>query len=82
MAVDRSEIAFFDLETIPDRTGQWKIKEFGAILVCPQKLVELDKFSILIRPADLSLISDQQISTAPKFEEVAKRIYDLLNGNI
>jgi len=93
MAVDRSEIAFFDLETIPDRTGQkWKIIEFGAILVCPQKLVELDKFSILIRPADLSLISETRVKSngitfndvaaAPKFEEVAKRIYDLLDGRV
>ncbi|GAB2270016.1 hypothetical protein Dimus_004931 [Dionaea muscipula] len=56
---NRSEIAFFDLETtIPTRSGQgFAILEFGAILVCPRKLVELESYSPLVRPADLSLLS-------------------------
>lgn len=94
MAVDRPEIAFFDLETtIPLRAGQkFTVLEFGAIRVCPQKLVELDNFCTLIRPADLSLISESSVkcngitrsavAAAPKFEEVADRIFDFLNGRI
>lgn len=91
MAVDRSEIVFFDLESrrLPD--GQkWTIIEFGAILLCPQKLVELDRFSTLIRPDDLSLIPETSVkcngitrgdvADKPKFEEVADKIYEMLNG--
>lgn len=89
MAVDPSEIAFIDLETVPLRDGQkWTIIEFGAILVCPQKLAELESFSTLIRPDDLSLISEtsvkginrRDVASAPKFEEVADKIYQMLNG--
>ncbi|KAK4601425.1 hypothetical protein RGQ29_010827 [Quercus rubra] len=52
------EIVFFDLETNePNRAGQrfW-VLEFGAIVVCPQKLVELESYSTLIRPKDLSVV--------------------------
>lgn len=94
MAVDRSEIAFFDLETtIPLRAGQkFTVLEFGAILVCPRKLVEVDKLCTLIRPADLSLISEtsvkcngikrSDVATAPKFEEIADSIFDFLDGRV
>ncbi|KAK7812866.1 protein nen1, partial [Quercus suber] len=56
---ERSEIAFFDVETtVPTRPGQrFALLEFGAILVCPRKLVELQSYSTLVKPADLSLIS-------------------------
>lgn len=94
MAVDRSEIVFFDLETtIPLRLGQkFTVLEFGAILVCPRKLVELENFCTLIRPADLSLISENSVkcngitrsavAASPKFEEVADRIFDFLDGRV
>lgn len=94
MAADRPEIVFFDLETtIPLRVGQkFKVLEFGAILVCPQKLVELKELSTFIRPDDLSLISEasikcngissDEVATAPKFEDVADAIYDFMNGRV
>lgn len=88
MAVDRCEIVFFDLERI--QFGQkWTIIEFGAILLCPQKLVELHEFCTPIRPNDLSLVSETsvkckgitpgEVASAPKFEEVADKIYEMLN---
>uniref|UniRef100_A0A6N2LIZ6 Exonuclease domain-containing protein n=1 Tax=Salix viminalis TaxID=40686 RepID=A0A6N2LIZ6_SALVM len=64
-----SEIVFFDLETtVPSRAGQrfW-VLEFGAIIVCPRKLVELDSYTV---------------SNAPVFEEVADKIFTILNGRV
>lgn len=87
-----NEIVFFDVETtVPVRTGQrfW-VLEFGAILVCPRKLVELESYCTLIRPGDLSAvaltsgrsdgITRSAVATAPTFEDVADRIYTILNG--
>ncbi|CAA3007537.1 NEN1-like [Olea europaea subsp. europaea] len=56
---DRSEIAFFDVKmAVSIGSGQgFAILKFGAILVCPRKLVELQRFSILVRLVDLSHIS-------------------------
>ncbi|KAM7483341.1 hypothetical protein LguiB_007924 [Lonicera macranthoides] len=91
---DRSEIAFFDLETtIPTRTVHgYSILEFGAILVCPKKLVELDNYSTLVRPSDLSRITplsvrcngitSNDVVSAPTFAEIADRVYDILHGRI
>lgn len=91
---DRSEIAFFDVETtVPARPGQgFAILEFGSILVCPRKLVELRSYSTLIRPSDLSLISTLSVRCngitrdavvrAPCFSEVANEVYDLLHGTV
>ncbi|KAJ8451404.1 hypothetical protein Cgig2_017795 [Carnegiea gigantea] len=91
---DRSEIVFFDVETtIPTRPGQgYALLEFGAILVCPRKLVELASYSTLIRPNDLSLISGKSercngitsysVSNAPPFSAIADHVFDLLHGRI
>ncbi|XP_048330016.2 protein NEN1 [Ziziphus jujuba] len=91
---DRSEIAFFDVETtVPTRPGQgFTIIEFGAILVCPRKLEELESYSTLVRPAHLSLISSLSVRcngitrdaviSAPSFLEIADRVYDILQGRI
>ncbi|OVA08954.1 Exonuclease [Macleaya cordata] len=91
---DRSEIAFFDVETtIPSRSGQgFALLEFGAILVCPRKLVELHSYSTLVRPADLSAVSvasvrcngitRDAVSSAPTFCEIADRVYDILHGRV
>jgi DNA polymerase III epsilon subunit-like protein len=89
---ERSEIAFFDVETtVPTRAGQgFGLLEFGSILVCPRKLVELENYSTLVRPADLSLISSLSVRcngitrdavvSAPTFGEIADRVYDILQG--
>ncbi|EXB38557.1 Uncharacterized protein L484_008585 [Morus notabilis] len=91
---DRSEIAFFDVETtVPTRSGQgFAILEFGAILVCCRKLIELQSYSTLVRPSDLSLISSLSVRcngisrnaviSAPTFNDIAERVYDILHGRI
>ncbi|PIA50304.1 hypothetical protein AQUCO_01300800v1 [Aquilegia coerulea] len=88
------QIVFFDLETtVPSRTGQkFCVLEFGAIIVCPKKLVELECYCTLIRPKDLSVVSitsgrsdgitRQAVATAPMFEDVADRIFSILNGRV
>ncbi|KAF5747374.1 hypothetical protein HS088_TW05G00095 [Tripterygium wilfordii] len=89
-----AEIVFFDLETtVANRTGQrfW-VLEFGAIVVCPRKLLELESYSTLIRPTDLSVaalrsgrcdgITLQAVANEPSFEEVADKIFSMLNGRV
>ncbi|GAB2220999.1 hypothetical protein Droror1_Dr00012160 [Drosera rotundifolia] len=90
----QSPIAFFDVETtIPTRPGQgFEILEFGAILVCPRKLVELDSFETLVRPSDLALVSERSVrcngitreavAVAPRFGEIAEKVFNLLHGRI
>lgn len=90
---ERSEIAFFDLETaFPAKSGQpFAILEFGAILVCPRKLVELYSYTTLVRPTDLSLIATLSkrrsgitrdgVLSAPTFSEIADDVYEILHGN-
>ncbi|KAL0461236.1 UNVERIFIED_CONTAM: protein NEN4 [Sesamum latifolium] len=89
-----SDIVFFDLETtVPNRTGQkFHVLEFGAIVVCPRNLVELESYCTLIRPGDLSVVpvrsgrSDgiirEAVAKAPSFDEVADKIFDILDGRI
>ncbi|KAG8379218.1 hypothetical protein BUALT_Bualt07G0065700 [Buddleja alternifolia] len=93
-SVDRSEIAFFDVETtVPTRSRPgFAILEFGAILVCPRKFVELGSYSTMVRPADLSHISSlsvrcngitkEAVDTAPTFADIADIVYGLLHGRI
>lgn len=86
------EIAFVDVETtVPLRAGQgYSLLELGVILVCPRKLVEIDSFSSLIKPNDLSLVSPtsirsngitrEAVSNAPTFREISNQIYEILHG--
>lgn len=89
-----AEIVFFDIETnVPNKVGQrfW-VLEFGAIVVCPQKLVELESYSSLIRPGDLSAVPSRSgrcdgitrdvVANAPLFEQVADKIFSILNGRV
>ncbi|CAI9109378.1 OLC1v1009191C1 [Oldenlandia corymbosa var. corymbosa] len=89
-----SEIVFFDLETtVPNKVGQrfW-VLEFGAIVVCPRKLVELESYCTLIRPKDLHVvavrsgradgITREAVADAPSFEDVADKIFSILDGRI
>lgn len=89
-----SEIVFFDLETnVPNKAGQrfW-VLEFGAIVVCPRKLIELESYCTLIRPGDLSAVAERSgrsdgitrkaVAIAPSFEEVADKIFSILDGRI
>ncbi|PUZ64392.1 hypothetical protein GQ55_3G140600 [Panicum hallii var. hallii] len=83
-----SEIVFFDVETTaPSPAGRWCLLEFGAILVCPRKLVEVASYDTLIRPGDLSAVSRrftdvEAIASAPTFREVADKIFDILDGRV
>ncbi|KAF8046898.1 hypothetical protein N665_3345s0003 [Sinapis alba] len=91
---DRSEIAFFDLETtIPFRAGQkHEILEFGSILVCPKKLVELRSYTQLVRPANLNHITDRSVNcngikredvkSKPTFGDIADDVYEILQGRV
>lgn len=89
------EIAFFDVETtVPLRgSGQgYALLEFGAILVCPKKLVEVGSYSNFIRPSDLSAISPfsmrcngicpELVASAPLFHEVADIVFRILHGRV
>ncbi|KAM1504166.1 hypothetical protein EV1_000285 [Malus domestica] len=89
-----TEIVFFDIEkNVPNKARQrfW-VLEFGAIVVCPQNLVELETYSTLIRPGDLSAvalrsgrsdgITQETVAKAPLFEEVADKIFSILNGRV
>lgn len=91
------EMVFFDVETAAAPSScshQWWILEFGAILVCPRRLLELSSYSTLIRPDDPqaaiskrfldSIPSDsgQDHSSAPTFSEVAGEIHALLHGRV
>lgn len=89
--MDRSEIAFFDVETtVPKRGERFAILEFGSILVCPRKLTELRSYTTLVQPADLSLISTlsvrcngisrNDVVLAPLFSDIADTVYDILHG--
>lgn len=89
-----TEIVFFDLETtVPRATGQgFHILEFGAIVVCPKKLVELESYTTLIRPKELSVvalrssrcdgITRESVANAPLFEDIAGKIFGILDGRI
>lgn len=84
------EIVFFDVETTaPAGEGRrLQLLEFGAMLVCPRKLTEVESYCTLIRPADLSAVAPKRcsgitreaVAAAPTFEEVADRIFGILNG--
>ncbi|XP_059444134.1 protein NEN1-like [Corylus avellana] len=88
---ERSEIVFFDVETTRARPGL-VIIEFGAILVCRSKLVELDHYDTLVRPTDHSFIASfpdrcngitrDALVSKPTFREIADRVYDYLQGRI
>lgn len=88
------EIAFFDVETsVPGRGGGgngFSLLEFGAIVLCPRRLVEVASYSTLIRPADLGVISTASVrcngitrdavATAPYFRDVADNVFNVLHG--
>ncbi|KAG0492612.1 hypothetical protein HPP92_006010 [Vanilla planifolia] len=94
-------IAFFDVETtVPSSSCNssggggvgYFLLEFGAILVCPRRLVEVDSFSTLVRPSDLNAISSlsvrcngitrDSVASAPSFGDVADKIFSILHGKI
>ncbi|CAN6300220.1 unnamed protein product [Urochloa humidicola] len=84
------EIAFFDLETsVPP--GRCALLEFGAVVVCPRRLVEVASFSTLVRPTDPNAsvpaarcngITRDLVARAPPFRDVADVIYGILHGRV
>ncbi|KAJ4950134.1 hypothetical protein NE237_026966 [Protea cynaroides] len=90
-----AEIVFFDLETgVSNTEGQnrFSVLEFGAIVICPRNLIELESYCTLIRPQDLSVvalksrrcdgITREAVANAPTFEDVAHQIFGILNGRV
>nr|GLL24654.1 protein NEN1-like [Ipomoea trifida] len=86
-------IAFFDLETVPIGEQDWEIVEFGAILVCPRRLVQVgEPYSTLIRPSREAVVDNfsdrpngitrRAIANAPRFTQVADDIYRILHGRV
>uniref|UniRef100_A0A0E0KXF3 Exonuclease domain-containing protein n=1 Tax=Oryza punctata TaxID=4537 RepID=A0A0E0KXF3_ORYPU len=85
-------MVFFDVETTAasgDHHQRQRVLEFGAIVVCPRRLVEVDSYHTLIRPADLSAVSkrftiadDVDVASAPTFDQVADRIFGVLDGRV
>ncbi|KAM0878334.1 hypothetical protein ACQ4PT_034952 [Festuca glaucescens] len=92
----KKEMVFFDVETAAapsasDTDRRWHMLEFGAILVCPRRLVELSSYSTFIQPDDLSAVSGRFASSpshaaafaaAPSFADVADDIFELLDGRV
>lgn len=88
------EIAFFDVETsVPQRAGQgYALLEFGAILVCPRRLVVVGSYATLVRPGDLGVVSAASVrcngitrdavAAAPAFRDVADAVYSVLHGEM
>ncbi|CAN6284027.1 unnamed protein product [Urochloa humidicola] len=84
------EIAFFDLETsVPP--GRCALLEFGAVVVCPRRLVEVASYSTLVCPADPDAavpaarcngITRDLVARAPPFRDVADVIYGILHGRV
>ncbi|KAI6673211.1 hypothetical protein NL676_001117 [Syzygium grande] len=90
MDSSRLEVVIFDVET-PKETQA--IIEFGAIIVCPQTLVEKEYFSSLVLPRHdcefggfkkrrNGLRREDIISSNISFSDIAHTVYDMLNGRI
>lgn len=88
-APDREEIVFLDVETsTPPRV----LLEFGAVVVCSRRLVDVSSFATLVRPANLDALPDPTarsngitrgtLADAPPFRDVADMVYDVLHGRV
>jgi hypothetical protein len=87
-ADSREEIVFLDVETsTPPRV----LLEFGAVVVCSRRLVDVSSYATLVRPADpdaavpdptarCSGITRDAVADAPPFRDVADKVYDVLHG--
>ena len=71
-----------DVET---STPPCVLLEFGAVVVCSRRLVDVSSYATLVRPADLdavrhSGITRDTVADAPPFRDVADKVYDVLHG--
>ncbi|KAI6673206.1 hypothetical protein NL676_001112 [Syzygium grande] len=94
MESSRPEIVIFDVETVIESIrGTKAILEFGAIIVCPRTLVEKEYFTSLVRPRHDSCFGEFQarrnglnrddiVSSNTFFSDIARTIYDMLDGRI
>lgn len=81
-------LAFIDVETSGGKAQRDRIIEIGIIISDGYKIVE--EYSTLIQPGvaissfiqNYTGISDADVADAPRFEEVADKIYELLEGKI
>ncbi|XP_037445604.1 protein NEN4-like [Triticum dicoccoides] len=80
-ATKKREMVFFDVEASTP-SGECRLLEFAAILVCPRRLVEVSSYSTLIRPDDAGADGSSFPSSAPSFEDVFPDIFELLDGRV
>lgn len=87
---DTEEIAFLDVETSAP-PPPYVLLEFGAIVICSRRLVDVSCYATLVRPADPSAavpdptarwngITRGAVADAPPFRDVADKVYDVLHG--
>mmetsp|Transcript_9712 Transcript_9712/g.39502 ORF Transcript_9712/g.39502 Transcript_9712/m.39502 type:complete len:331 (-) Transcript_9712:73-1065(-) len=87
LAVSNEDLlVFFDLETTIPATD---LLEFGAVALHRAKYVEVERYQTLVysekvtkRSTDCNHITRAMAESAPKFEAVAQRIFDMLDGRI
>ncbi len=80
--------AIVDLETTGGKPGEHRITEFACYVYDGEEVV--DEFSTLINPerkipyqiTRITGIDDKMVRTAPKFYEVARRIFEITDGKI
>ena len=80
-ATKKREMVFFDVEAAPS-SGECRLLEFAAILVCPRRLVEVSSYSTLIRPDNAAADGSSLPSSTPSFEDVFPDIFELLDGRV
>lgn len=87
----RFELAVFDLEsTVPESKEQRQaILEFGTVIVDMFGQFELASFGTLVHNGPITPFSVQcngiteaMVERAPKFQEIADRVFDLLDGRV
>ncbi|KAI5016037.1 hypothetical protein ZWY2020_005769 [Hordeum vulgare] len=86
----KREMVFFDVEAAQPPScpsGECRLVEFAAILVCPRRLVEVSSYSTLIRQDHPDADENSSVllsaaSAAPAFEDVFPDIFELLDGRV
>ncbi|MCX8209628.1 MAG: exonuclease domain-containing protein [Lewinella sp.] len=84
----QKEYAIIDVETTGGKASRCRVTEIGIVVFDGEKVIET--YETLINPetwipagiVELTGITQEMVKTAPKFQEVAKRIIELTEGRI